>query len=53
MTFDGHDELSERRRNKLKLMRFDQDQQELVITEKPQETFEDVGGLEDVKKKSI
>lgn len=33
MTFDGHDELSERRRNKLKLMRFDQDQQELVITE--------------------
>src|SRR5690606_15368343 len=51
MTYDGHDELSERRRNKLKLMRFDQDQQELVITEKPQETFEDVGGLEDVKKK--
>jgi len=49
--FDGNDELSERRRNKLKLMRFDQERQDLVVTEKPKETFEDVGGLDDVKKK--
>lgn len=49
--FDGHDELSERRRNKLKLMRFDQDSQDLVVTEKPKETFADVGGLDEVKKK--
>lgn len=49
--FDGHDELSERRRNKLKLMRFDQDSNDLIITEKPQESFQDVGGLDEVKKK--
>jgi len=46
-----HDELAERRRKKLKLIRFDSDGQTLVESEKPRETFEDVGGLEDVKKK--
>lgn len=46
-----YDELSERRRNKLKLMQFDKDEHSLVESDKPKETFEDVGGLEEVKKK--
>jgi cell division protease FtsH len=45
------DELAERRRNKLKLIQFNKDDQSLIESEKPKETFEDVGGLEDVKKK--
>ncbi|UJF31383.1 ATP-binding protein [Paenibacillus hexagrammi] len=45
------DELSERRKNKLKLIQFSKDDQMLVESEKPKETFADVGGLEDVKKK--
>lgn len=49
--FNDHDELNERRRNKLKLLRFDPSGQDLIETEKPKETFEDVGGLDDVKKK--
>ena len=48
---DHHDELAERRRKKLKLIRFSGDEQALVESEKPRETFDDVGGLEDVKKK--
>ena len=46
-----HDELAERRRKNLKLIQFNSDGQTLVESEKPKETFEDVGGLEDVKKK--
>ncbi|MBP3964082.1 ATP-binding protein [Paenibacillus lignilyticus] len=46
-----HDELSERRKNKLKLIQFNQDDQSIIESDKPKETFEDVGGLEDVKKK--
>lgn len=46
-----HDELAERRRKKLKLIQFSSDDQKLIETEKPNETFEDVGGLEEVKKK--
>lgn len=46
-----YDELSERRRNKLKLMQFDRDEHSFVESDKPKETFEDVGGLEEVKKK--
>jgi ATPases of the AAA+ class len=46
-----YDELSERRKNKLKLMQFDKDDHSLVESDKPKETFEDVGGLEEVKKK--
>lgn len=46
-----YDELSERRRKNLKLITFSKDQGDLVESEKPKETFADVGGLEDVKKK--
>ncbi|SFD72142.1 ATPase family associated with various cellular activities (AAA) [Paenibacillus catalpae] len=46
-----YDELSERRKNKLKLMQFSKDDHSLVESDKPKETFEDVGGLEEVKKK--
>ncbi|AZN41310.1 ATP-binding protein [Paenibacillus albus] len=46
-----HDELMERRKNKLKLIQFSKDDQSLIESDKPKETFEDVGGLEDVKKK--
>jgi cell division protease FtsH len=46
-----HDELAEKRRKKLKLIQFNKDVQTLVESEKPAETFNDVGGLEDVKKK--
>lgn len=45
------DDLAERRRNKLKLLHFDRDGKHLVESEKPAETFADVGGLEEVKKK--
>ncbi|RTE10109.1 ATP-binding protein [Paenibacillus whitsoniae] len=45
------DELSQRRKNKLKLIQFSKDDQMLVESEKPKETFADVGGLEEVKKK--
>lgn len=48
---DYRDELSEQRRKKLKLLRFDEHDRKLVETEKPAETFADVGGLEEVKKK--
>ena len=48
---DDRDELAERRRKKLKLIQFDADGRTLVESEKPKETFDDVGGLEDVKKK--
>ncbi|GLX70716.1 ATP-binding protein [Paenibacillus glycanilyticus] len=46
-----YDELSEKRKNKLKLIQFNKDDQSLIESDKPKETFEDVGGLEDVKKK--
>lgn len=46
-----HDELAEQRRKKLKLIQFSKDDQALIESEKPKETFADVGGLEDVKKK--
>ncbi|MBE1442080.1 ATP-binding protein [Paenibacillus sp. OAS669] len=46
-----HDEVNERRRNKLKLIQFNNDSHSLVESEKPKETFEDVGGLDEVKKK--
>ncbi|MCU6711780.1 ATP-binding protein [Paenibacillus sp. J5C_2022] len=50
--YNDRDELAERRRNKLRVLHFDgKDGNELVETEKPKETLEDVGGLEDVKKK--
>ncbi|WP_127533610.1 ATP-binding protein [Paenibacillus kobensis] len=45
------DELSEKRRKNLKLIHFNKDDQSLVESDKPKETFADVGGLEDVKKK--
>ncbi|MHA7966356.1 ATP-binding protein [Paenibacillus sp. CAU 1782] len=48
---NDRDDLAERRRNKLKLLQFDKAGKDLVETEKPGETFQDVGGLEDVKKK--
>lgn len=48
---DYRDDLSEHRRKKLKLLRFDENENKLVEAEKPKETFADVGGLEDVKKK--
>ncbi|GGD84746.1 ATP-binding protein [Paenibacillus nasutitermitis] len=38
-----------RERPKLKVIHFDKDQQSLVETEQPQLTFDDVGGLEEVK----
>ncbi|RKN84384.1 ATP-binding protein [Paenibacillus ginsengarvi] len=46
-----HDELAQRRRKNMKLIQFNKDDQSLVESEKPKETFADVGGLEDVKKK--
>lgn len=45
------DELAERRRRKLKMIEFDPEHQTLVESDKPMETFEDVGGLDEVKKK--
>jgi SpoVK/Ycf46/Vps4 family AAA+-type ATPase len=54
MTMSDHndrDELADRRRNKLKVLHFDANGKDLVESEKPDETFADVGGLEDVKKK--
>lgn len=48
---NDRDELADRRRNKLKLLHFDAGGKDLVESEKPDETFADVGGLEDVKKK--
>lgn len=48
---NDRDELADRRRNKLKLLHFDASGKDLVESEKPHETFADVGGLEDVKKK--
>ncbi|RUS46859.1 26S protease regulatory subunit [Cohnella sp. AR92] len=45
------DEIAEQRRKNLKLIHFNHDDQSLVESEKPKETFADVGGLEDVKKK--
>ncbi len=49
--FNDQDELGARRRNKLKLLQFDKDGKDLIESEKPNETFADVGGLDDVKKK--
>lgn len=46
-----HDELAEQRRKNLKLIHFSKENQSLVESEKPKETFADVGGLEEVKKK--
>lgn len=46
-----HDELAEQRRKNLKLIHFSKDDHSLIESEKPKETFADVGGLEDVKKK--
>lgn len=48
---NGRDDLADRRRNKLKVLRFDNNGKDLVESEKPEENFADVGGLEDVKKK--
>ncbi|RIX49406.1 ATP-binding protein [Paenibacillus nanensis] len=48
---NDRDDLAERRRNKLKVLQFDKDGKGLVETEKPKETFSDVGGLDAVKKK--
>jgi cell division protease FtsH len=41
----------EQRRKNLKVIQFDKDKNTLVESERPKETFADVGGLEDVKKK--
>jgi cell division protease FtsH len=49
--FNDHDELEARRRNKLKMLKFDKDGKDLLESEKPNETFADVGGLDEVKKK--
>lgn len=46
-----HDEFTGKRRNKLKLIQFSKDDQALIESDKPKETFADVGGLDDVKKK--
>lgn len=46
-----HDELAEQRRKNLKLIQFSKDDQTLIESDKPKETFADVGGLDDVKKK--
>jgi SpoVK/Ycf46/Vps4 family AAA+-type ATPase len=48
---DDHDELMEQRRKRLKLIQFSKEDQTLVESEKPKETFADVGGLDEVKKK--
>jgi len=45
------DELAERRRKHLKLIHFNREDHTFVETEKPNVTFDDVGGLEDVKKR--
>lgn len=45
------DEIAEQRRKNLKLIQFSKDDQSLVESEKPNVTFADVGGLEEVKKK--
>ncbi len=44
----SHDE---KNKNKLKVIQFDKDQNTLIESMQPQETFDDVGGMEDVKKK--
>lgn len=49
--YNDRDDLAERRRNKLKVLQFDKDGKDLIETEKPKETFGDVGGLDVVKKK--
>ncbi len=41
----------EQNKNKLKVIQFDKDQNTLIESLQPQETFDDVGGMEDVKKK--
>ncbi|WP_422661189.1 ATP-binding protein [Paenibacillus sp. EC2-1] len=46
-----HDELAEQRRKNLKLIHFSKEDQTITESEKPKETFADVGGLEEVKKK--
>lgn len=46
-----HDELAAQRRKNLRLIHFSKEDQSLVESEKPKETFADVGGLEEVKKK--
>ncbi len=48
---NDQDELAARRRGKLRMLRFDSNGKDLVESEKPQETFEDVAGLDEVKKK--
>jgi len=48
---DRDDELTERRKNKLKLIHFDKEGKDLVESEKPKETLADVVGLDEVKKK--
>lgn len=45
------DEIAERRRKHLKLIHFSREDHSFVETEKPNVTFADVGGLEDVKKR--
>lgn len=49
--YNDQDELAARRRGKLKMLRYDTNGKDLVESEKPQETFDDVAGLDDVKKK--
>lgn len=41
----------EQKRKNLKVIQFDKDKHKLVESERPKETFADVGGLEEVKKK--
>lgn len=41
----------DKKRRNLKVIQFDKDKNSLVETVQPKETFEDVGGLEDVKKR--
>ncbi|MDF9844805.1 MULTISPECIES: ATP-binding protein [unclassified Paenibacillus] len=48
---DEHDKLAEKRRKNLKLIQFSKEDDALIESDKPKETFADVGGLEDVKKK--
>jgi SpoVK/Ycf46/Vps4 family AAA+-type ATPase len=48
---NDQDELAARRRGKLRMLRFDSNGKDLVESEKPQETFDDVAGLDEVKKK--
>jgi SpoVK/Ycf46/Vps4 family AAA+-type ATPase len=45
------DELAERRKKHLKLIHFNREDHTFVETEKPNVTFADVGGLDDVKKR--